>query len=151
MVIRMKFIKNKAGWIQIVEAFVAVLLVAGFLLIILNKGYLPKADISDAVYEAELSILREIQTNSTLRTRIISVPEPLPIEWEDARFPPEIKNKITIRTPGSLDCVGRICRMNETCSLEESKGKDIYSQSVVISSTLQGVSYRQLNIFCWEK
>jgi hypothetical protein len=30
--------KNNKGWIEIVEAFVAVLLVAGVLLFVLNKG-----------------------------------------------------------------------------------------------------------------
>lgn len=151
MVIIMKIMKNRRGWIEIVEAFVAVLLIAGVILVVLNKGYLPKTDISGSVYETELSVLREIQTNSTLRITIVSVPEPMPVSWEDSRFPTEVKNKIIARTPNYLSCVGRICRMNETCSLEESKGKDIYSQSVVISSTLQELSYRQLNIFCWMK
>ncbi len=144
-------INNKKGWIEIVEAFVAVMLVAGVVLILLNKGYFKGTDISDSVYKTELSIIREIQTNITLRTSIINVPEPLPVAWEDARFPSNVKNKIIERTPDSLECVGRICRMNETCSLGGSSEKDIYSQPGVISSTLQEVDYRQLNLFCWAK
>jgi hypothetical protein len=164
MVMKMKFIgnkkgwrstifltKNRKGWIQIVEAFVAVLLIAGVMLIMLNKDSFSRKDISNSVYEAELSILREIQTNNTLRAEIINAPEPLPIEWENIRFPLEVKDKITVRTPDSLYCIGKICPMNETCTLGGDKGKDVYSQSVVISSTLQAVSYRQLNIFCWAK
>jgi hypothetical protein len=143
--------RNRRGWIEIVEAFVAVMLVAGVLLVLLNRGSLQKTDVSNSIYDTEVSILREIQTNNTLRTVIVNIPEPMPVEWEDSRFPPDIKNKIILRTPDYLDCVGKICRMNETCSLEENKGKDIYSQSVVISSTLQEVSYKQLNIFCWTK
>jgi hypothetical protein len=147
-------IKNKRGWIEIVEAFVAVLLVVGVVLIVLNKGYLQKTDISERVYEAELSILREIQTNTSLRTKILDAPEPLPIAWEDARFPVEVKDKIIQRTPNYLDCIGRICNMTQTCNLEdtkEAKEKDIYSQSVTITSTLQTLSYRKLNLFCWIK
>jgi hypothetical protein len=148
MIMRMK---NKHGWIEIVEAFVAVLLIAGVILIILNRDSSPKTDLSDSIYETELSILREIQTNTTFRTGIINALEPMPIPWEDARFPLEVKNKIIVRTPSYLSCTGRICQMNATCILEGNKEKDIYSQSVVISSTLQNVSYRQLNIFCWTK
>jgi hypothetical protein len=147
----MGIIKNRRGWIEIVEAFVAVLLIAGVLLIILNRDSSPKTDLSNSIYETELSILREIQTNTTLRTRIINALEPMPIPWGDARFPLEVKDKITVRTPSYLSCIGRICQMNATCSLEERKEQDVYSQSVVISSTLQNVSYRQLNIFCWAK
>jgi hypothetical protein len=151
MVMRIKLMKNKSGWIQIVEAFVAVLLVAGVVLILVNKNSFTKTDISNTVYETELSILREIQTNNTLRAEIINAPEPLPIEWEDTTFPAGVRNKIIVRTPSSLDCIGRICKMNETCTLETNNGKDIYSQAVVISSTLQEVDYRQLNLFCWLK
>lgn len=142
---------NKGGWIQIVEAFVAVLLIVGVVLILLNKGYLEKADISERVYEAELSILREIQTNDTLRVKILSAPEPMPVPWEDARFPVEVKNKIIMRTPNYLDCVGKICDMAQICTIDESKEKDIYSQAVTITSTLQTLGYRKLNLFCWTK
>ncbi len=143
---------NKKGWIEIVEAFVAVLLIAGVVLIILNKGYLEKGDISEEVYKIELSILREVQTNDTLRTEILDAPEPLPIEWQNESFPLSVKNKIVTRTPNYLECIGKICNMTIMCSLGEKKEKDIYSQSVTITSTLQGgVGYRKLNIFCWTK
>jgi hypothetical protein len=143
--------KNNRGWIEIVEAFVAVLLIAGVVLIVLNKGYLQKTDISEQVYDAQLSILREVETNDTMRTEILSASLPLPIGWEDPRFPADIKSRIIVRTPNYLECSGKICSMNETCSLAETKDKDIYSQAVVISSTLQSLGYRQLNLFCWTK
>lgn len=146
-----RIIKDKHGWIEIVEAFVAVLLVAGVLLIVLNKGYLQKTDISNRVYEAELSILREVQTNDSLRTKILTVAEPMPVPWEDTRFPSELKDKITVRTPDYLYCVGKICNMTQTCVTTENTGKDIYSQAVTISSTLQTLGYRKLNLFCWTK
>lgn len=65
--------KNKRGWIQIVEAVVAVLLVATVLLITINKGYIGKSDISESVYKTELSILREIETNDNFRTEMITL------------------------------------------------------------------------------
>lgn len=143
--------KNKNGWIEIVEAFVAVLLIAGVVLIVLNRGYLQKTDISDQIYDSQLSILREIETNDTMRTEVLSAPAPLPIEWEDPRFPADVKSRIIVRTPNYLMCSGKICDMNVTCSLSGNKEKDIYSQSVAISSTLQDLGYRQLNLFCWMK
>ncbi|GAJ11607.1 unnamed protein product, partial [marine sediment metagenome] len=63
--------KNKRGWIRIVEAFVAILLVTGVLLVIINKQYIGKDDISAKVYDVELSILREIQSDTALRDSIL--------------------------------------------------------------------------------
>jgi hypothetical protein len=145
-----KVMRSKSGWIEIVEAFVAVLLIVGVLLIVLNKGYLEKRDISEMIYETQLSILREIQTNDTLRTKILDIPEPMPVAWEDERFPVELKDKIIKRTPNYLECIGKICDMTQSCTIE-SKEKEIYSQSVAITSTLQTLSYRKLNLFCWMK
>ncbi len=141
--------ENRRGWIEIVEAFVAVLLVAGVILILLNKGFLGKTDISEKVYEVQLAILREIETNDTLRADILNALEPMPIAWEDSRFPARVNSKIIERTPNYLDCVGRICNMTQPCSISGMGGKDIYSQAVTITSTLATLSYRKLNLFCW--
>lgn len=142
---------KKRGWIEIVEAFVSILLIVGVVLIILNKGYFVKDDISERVYNIEISILREIQTNDTLRTEILNAPEPLPVGWGDPGFPENLRNKIITRTPDYLKCLGKICNLNATCSYDGEGGKDIYAESVVISTTLdQPVPlYRQLNLFCW--
>jgi len=152
--------KNKRGWIEIVEAVIAVLLVATVLLIVINKGYLGKKDISENVYKTELSILREIETNEEFREEIVNVAE-LPIEWEN--FPADIKTKIIERTPTYLECIGKICRLceeeicatgeeNLPCNIEERTQEDIYSQSIVINHLLgENVVYRKLNLFCWTK
>ncbi len=151
---RIKKIKDKRGWVRIVEAFVAILLITGVVLIILNKGFIEKKDISDKIYEAELSILREIQTNSTLREEVIKAGA-LPIEWYDTTFPEQVKDKITERTPDYLNCVAKICEADKLCLLEEYQEQDIFAESIIISSILeQGQSeqfYRQLKLFCWTK
>ena len=143
MVIIMQKIGYKRGWIEIVEAFVSILLIVGAILIILNQPYLSKSDISERIYNIEISILREIQTNDHFREEIANAPEPLPIEWKDPRFPQGIKEKIIERTPDYLTCVAQICNLNETCSLrkteeieEQTKNRDIYAQSVSITATL---------------
>ncbi|MCX6746546.1 MAG: hypothetical protein NTU63_00225 [Candidatus Pacearchaeota archaeon] len=144
--------RDKKGWIRIVEAFVSILLITGVVLVVLNKGYIVKEDISERVYQAELSILRGIQTNDELRVEIIQAGEPLPIEWEEFEAKvPNLKAEIISRTPNYLSCIGKICKMNEICTLEENKNQDVFVQSVTIAATLEEVKYRQLKLFCWEK
>jgi len=143
--------QNRSGWIEIMEATVAVLLIAGVLLIVLNNQQSSsESDLSTQIYETELSILREIQTNESLRADIISVSE-VPVGWDSELFPDSVKEKINSRVPSYLECEARICYMDDSCGLGENKEKNIYSQSVSIISTLQEVSYRQLNMFCWVK
>ena len=137
--------ENKRAWIEIVEAFVAILLVAGVLLVILNKSSLGKTDISDQVYTTQVSILREIETNDTFRTEILTVKQ-LP-----AVIPSDIQNRINLRTPDYLTCQGQLCAFNDKCSLANAPQKDIYAQSVLITSTLQQTGYIQLKLFCWAK
>ena len=145
--------KNKRGWIEIVEAFVSILLVAGVLLVLFNKGYIGGSDISDKVYDVEHSILREIQTTAELRSAILGISEPMPVKWGEERFPEEIKNKVIEKPPDYLECIAKICDLEDKCSidLDEQKDKDIYSQAGVISATIeQGDVYRRINLFCWQ-
>jgi len=145
--------RNRSGWIEIVEAFVAVLLVAGVLLVVLNKQSLGNSDISDQIYTIQLSILREIETNSTFRTEIVGVSDTsLPVSWENSNFPVNIKTKIMERTPNYLNCVGQICDLSDDCVLDSSPvTKNIYAQEVTITSTLTQLGYRKMKLFCWEK
>ena len=138
--------KNKRGWIRIVEAFVAVLLIAGTLLIVINQGYIGKKDISKEVYEIETSILREIELNDNLRTEILNAAVPT------ENIPTEVNNKIQSRAPEHLGCQSKICKMNEICVLDNLDiEKEIYAQSVVISANLEVYNPRQLRLFCWER
>ncbi|MCL5018556.1 MAG: hypothetical protein M1416_02190 [Candidatus Pacearchaeota archaeon] len=149
---RRNLIKDKGAWLEIVEAFVAVLLVAAVLLIILNRGYFQRTNTSEQIYNTEISIIREVQTDDALRTSIANAQTP--VNWEDAGFPADVKSKITTRTPDYLTCVAKICELDAVCSLEgislaESEGKDVYSESGVISAVLDAPVYRKLNLFCW--
>ncbi len=136
-------VMNKKGWIKIVEAFIAILLVAGVLLFVINRGYIGKTDISERVYQAQLSILREIELNDTLRTEILSAPL-------DGDVPDEVINKINERKPDYLTCTSKICKMDVICESDETPlDKDIYAQPVAIAAEGSTFNPRQLKLFCW--
>jgi hypothetical protein len=148
MVINMK---NKRGWIEILEAFFAIMLVAVFLIIVLNNSNKDEENFAYEVYQIQISILREIQINDTFREDIALAEEPLPIEWDDARFPESIKNKIIERTPNYLECIGKICDTTGECNPPEIQKKDIYANFVTITTTLGEEVFRKINLFCWNK
>jgi hypothetical protein len=147
---------NRRGWIRIVEAFVAILLVAGVFLVVVNKGYIEKEDISSDVYDAQLSILREIQLNDELRDEILNVPaSSLPLEGGES-FPPLTQDRIEERTPNYLECRPVLCGVSGACELTNPRSRDIYAQSVIITVSFQtdpaeNLSPRKLKLFCWTK
>lgn len=142
---------NKHGWIKIVEAFVAILLVVGVLLVVINKQS-DGEDVSDRVYNAEISIIREIQISDSLRDDImIKAQAGLPLEWESSGFPANVKNLITTRTPNYLECIAKICNTTDSCYLTSYSEKDTYAQAGIITGTQDIYEPVQLKLFCWMK
>lgn len=156
---------HKKGWIKIVEAFISILLIVGVLLVLLNKGYLGE-DISSKVYDAELSILRGVQLDTELRRDILisnrsgypdTIEIPLPIEWEEfedvegERVLADVKEKIIDQTPSYLECIAKICELEDDCLSNELERMEIYTQHVSITSTYDIWSPRKLKLFCWVK
>jgi hypothetical protein len=143
---------NKRGWVEIVEAFIAVLLISGVLLFLVSQGNFEKTDFSTRVYTTQISILREIQTNDIFRNEILSpLDSILPIEWGSPNFPADIKEKISQRTPDYLDCMGQICSGEDECILPYPQKEEVYAQEVIIFSTLEHIGFRKFKIFCVEK
>lgn len=168
--------KNKRGWMKIVEAFISILLITGVVLIIVNKGYLNKTDISKRVFEIESSTLKEIERDDDLRKEILNADNDSisdnDVELEShlndilevgnsPKFPSIIWNKINekiLLKYSFLECYAKICELNKICALTKypvkSKGKEIFSQSIAItthSSSSGDINPKQLKLFCWEK
>lgn len=140
---------NKRGWLRIVEATISILLIAGVVLIVISQNEKQKEDIASKVYSFEISILREIQLNSSLREEIILASVPL----DNSSFSTETPKtfaKIIEKKPGYLECLVQICVTDNICLPSEYPDGALYVQSAVITSTLQDYSPRLLKIFCWE-
>jgi hypothetical protein len=145
-------VKNKRGWIRIVEAFVAILLIAGILLLVVGQDYLQKEDISVGIYKEEILILRQIQLNENLRSDLLTV-STLPIEWNDfsTNGLSNVESHIDSKVPSNLECVAKLCAIDILCDLTTTLDKDIYAQQVIISANLNDYKPRQLKLFCWLK
>ena len=141
-------IKEKSGWIRIVEAFTMILLITGVFLIVLEKDL--AKDFSQVIYEKEQGILREIQLTNSLRENVLSFnSSSLPVEWDN--FPPDLKEKIISKTPSYLNCKAKLCNVNELCVLSETPNENVYVQSVTITANNEKYNPTKLKLFCWEK
>lgn len=144
--------KNKKAWIRLVEAVMAVLLVAVVLLVILNQqSPFDKNNLSESIFSVQESVLKKVQLNNTLRTQILNSDL---VSTQDSNFPADIENLINEKIPEHLDCEAKICNIQDYCSinkLDEEIQKDIYVNSVSIFSDFDNYNPRQLKLFCWFK
>ncbi len=146
--------KNKRGWIRMIEVFAAILIVSGIILIVIGQNRDEEGSISSKIYSAEISILREIQLNNTIRDEIIGIS--LPVEDENFGIvAPLTKAKIEENIPSYLECAGKICSTENPsenpCLSADLPEKAIYAESVIISANLTTYSPKILKLFCWEK
>lgn len=148
-------IRGKKGWIHLVEVFLAILLLAGVLLVVATQSSsnANKIAIQTQISEKEISILRDIELNSALRTEIVNVnPSSLPVEWNDfGSGLQNVMNRINELAPKNFDCQAKLCLMNEVCIPNNIPKGDVYAKSVIIAADLDIYSPRELKLFCTQK
>jgi hypothetical protein len=138
--------KNKKAWIRIVEAFFAVLIIAGALLIVINQTDNSENEASEQVNKIMRFVLGEFRLNEAIRNAVeISIP---PVNWEDNLFPPIIKEKLKEDVPNYMECQAKICSIDDTCELNEQVDKNVYAKSSLLT---EGESTKKIKLFCWMK
>ena len=146
--------KNKRGWIEIVESFSGILLIAVILIIIISGSQRERPDTSLQIYDSEYAILRDVQLSPEFRDDILGV-STLPVQWVNfgnANNLDGVKKRIISNIPAYLDCEAKICSLNDACTMDSVvAGKNIYVQSAMISANANGYNPRKLKLFCWEK
>lgn len=135
---RGRMIKDKRGWIKIVEAFMAIILVTGIIFIILSGRVGNKFDKDEAIHNLQKTVLDEISGSEELRRAVLS---------EDYAT---LRNFISTRIPGVLGFDIKVCELDKVCNLEVYK-EELYVDERVISSSLLEYSPKKLRLFMWEK
>ena len=143
--------KNKKGWIRLVEAFIAIILIGGVLSIVIGEGSIEK-NISSEVYNKENLILKKIQLNDALRASVLNAV--VPVSLDDEAFPADIKTEIN-KIPADLNCFAQICTLENPCipsELGEENEVNVYVKSIVIAAENNIVNPipKQLKLFCWK-
>jgi len=148
--------KNKKGWIRIIEAFIAIILIWSVMLIIISGSLTERKDSSHLIYNKQVLILREIQLNDTLRDDILNIDqESLPIgnlgDYSDTNpdFPNSIQNILTEKIPPFLRCEAQICLPEDDCNfLRNVQIQEKYSQEALIFTRTNEYNPRKIKLFC---
>lgn len=134
---------GKKGFIRIVEATIAIVLILGAILILRNGN----SETEDADFTETLSeILNEIARNESLRENIVK---------NDSNAKEQvifiIKDRIN---NAALNYSVRICELLDNCELEnfpENAEGDIYSAERVIGASIEEPEFKpkKIRIFLW--
>ena len=121
--------RNKKAWMRIIEAFIAILIIAGVLLVIASRA--PETDKENTIHTTQRHILKQISADENLRVEIL--------KGYDAADKIKIKNKIEEFLPSSYSFQINICELDAICGIREypETETDIYADEILISSTLE--------------
>ncbi|MEK6873338.1 MAG: hypothetical protein AABW91_00685 [Nanoarchaeota archaeon] len=139
-------LKDKGGFLRVLEAVIAILLIAGAVSIILVRNT-QKDNSSETIAQIQQIILEEISTNPELRTAVLSEPPNNAL----------LNNTISSLMPPEYSYEFKICSLEEICVLPNPAGYytkgDIYADEVSIAATLDiaPTDPKRLRLFMWLK
>lgn len=139
-------IRNKKGWIKIVEAFIAIGLFAGLLFLVIENDPVREYE-REFIEMKQNEILNGIQINNSLRNEVLSISN-FDLSSNDSAFSNPLTNYLSDNLFSDLNCYLKVCSTDMSCLLAESSNEEIYAKDVIITSTLDEYSPQRLKMFC---
>jgi len=139
-------IKTKRGWIRILEATIAVLMISGILIVVYSRYNIRDTGPEDYIYSLQRQILRDISSRTDLRSYALTDNTSILNDYVNEKIPTTFNYSLKIcnftspPTPCKLDATDFIVTMNT----------DIYVEEIVISADFETYSPKKVKLFVWE-
>lgn len=127
--------KNKKAWIRILEASMAVMIIASVLLVIYSRNN-PQVDRQEQVYSIQREMLDFVSENQTLRGFVVNGNEE------------ELSKVLSNFVPKRYDFKIFICDVDRSCGFIDIN-KEVFVQERLIVGNLQDYNPKKLRIFMW--
>jgi len=132
---------RKNGWMRIVEAALAVMIVSGVLIVVYSSQP-KKTNFSTEVENFQKQILMDFSSKENFRTDILNSDDT------------ELKEYVKSRIPTYLGFSLKICDLDPSvpCKNDDYMSamyKDVYVQEIIISSNLEEYSPKKVRLFIW--
>ncbi|MFH1501298.1 MAG: hypothetical protein ABIE22_05140 [archaeon] len=128
---------NKKGWLRIFEAFLAVIIIAG-VLIVLVMNQRAHSDFDEGIQGFQRGVLFEIAENNNYRHQVLN---------NDATG---VESFVGGRMIPGMEFSMKICGVEEICRIDGEYNKEVYVAEIIISSNLTLYEPKKLKIFMWE-
>ena len=142
---------NKRGWITILEATIAVMLVSGVLVVVYTKQDADEVSIGDYVFSLQKQVLSDISARGDLRT--------LALEKNEVALNVFVGSKVPTAYSYSL----KVCSLRDNtyyCILDveevrATREKDLFAEEIVVSADLGNGTAplyepMKVRLFVWE-
>ena len=153
--------KNKRGWMRILEATIAVMIVSGVLVVVYSKQVDRKIAPAEYFFKLQRHILSDIYSRTDLRLAVLNSYNDS--DPNDGNFS-IISDFIGGRTPGAFNYSLRICDLGDEtdrCKMKNSDyiatlEKDVFVEDTIISADLGDgtnavyTNGKKLRFFIWE-
>ena len=142
-------IKGKKGYIRIVEAFIAIILIAS-VLVFMYVNNVQKPNSEDAIHKLERAILEEISSNASLRNAVLNG-DYKSSDQGAINNRTLINNTIKKYINNEFNFDFKICGINEACGIDSYVNKEVFSDEISVSSNLKEYKPKIIRLFIWEK
>lgn len=134
--------KNKKGYIRILEAGLAAILLLGFIFVVSIPNYVKKTSLEDEVYKSITSVLDEIERDSALRAFVLQ-----DNEAGEAALTSFAGARLGER---QLFSAVAVCGIQEFCQPAGlPPEKDVFARERVITDGAQNV--KKVALYAWTK
>lgn len=138
-------VNTKRGWLRIMEATVAITILAGVLITIYSMNR-SSIDLSESVYTFQDKFLRDVENSYNYR------------QWVLNNKTNELKDLASSYFPSYLDYFVIVCNLTgevTPCKLDsetflEVKDKNLYVSQTIIATDIENYSPKILKIYNWE-
>ena len=143
--------RGKRGFLRILEAFIAILIIAGAMTFIYVKE-IPGKNQKEDILNLERIILETITNDAQLRQAVLNGFG----NTESAEGNRTLINSTIAKlVPQGYTFLFKICNLDEICGLDQRSSfytkNEIYSERSSVSSTLETYDPKKIRLFMWEK
>lgn len=131
-----KLMKQKKGWTKILEVFVAIVLLASILSLILQDQN-QETNNFERIYKKQNTAYQIIQNNNSLRSDVLS-----------GKATKEINSTIN-NTLAEMDCKAKICPIKKDCNINIDKQQESYAQETILYANETHYKPKKLKSVCW--
>jgi hypothetical protein len=144
--------RNKRGWMRILEATIAVLLVTGVLLFVYSEHNLSPPGIDNYVSNLQKKILKDISLNWTRRNFVLN-DSILNVDSFEFQQINSFVNQSIAQPPFNYSL--KICNLGSPCNMnsdvfQNTLSYEIHSEEIVISANITKYNPRKVRLFVWE-
>ncbi len=139
-----ELLRNKRGWLRILEATIAVLIVTGVMIAVYSKQGNREPRFDDYLNNLGEKILLDISSDRVLRGYVLSGDNVSLISYVTTKIPPNFEFSLKLCT------LGDPCKLSDDDEIQATKGKDVFSKSTIIAADSKSYNPKELKLFMWK-